>query len=359
MKLALLKQKVQLCFIHSGLLILVVNLFLASTSPVQAVDTRIAFMSTRSGNGEIYLMNPDGKRIRRLTKHLEYDSAPAWSPDGQKIAFSSFRDQHRFKGRGPILAEIYVMNPDGTNPINLTQAPERADLFSSWSPDGKQIAFGSIIMKGPIWDIWVMGADGEDQRNLTNHGAKDRRPDWSPDRMRIAFESNREGGWEFDFWGNMDVYVMNADGTNPINLTNHPALDGYPDWSPDGMQIAFESNRDGDDNWEIYVMNADGTNPINLTNHPAEDRHPAWSPDGKRIAFESNRDGNWERNRNDNWEVFVMNPDGANPINLTNDNRAWDGRPTWEPVPNLSVSPKRRLATLWGKVKRTNTYGIR
>ena len=307
-------------------------------------------MSTRNaGNGEIFLMNPDGKRVRQLTRHLQYDSAPTWSPDGQKITFASFRDLH--KPKGIILAEIYVMNPDGTNPINLTQSPERADLFSSWSPDGKQIVFGSI--KGFVSDVWVMDANGANQRNLTNHDALDRRPDWSPDGMRIAFESNREGGWEFDFWGNMDVYVMNADGTNSINLTNHPALDGYPDWSPDGMRIAFHSNRDGDDNWEIYVMNADGTNPINLTNHPAEDWRPSWSPDGKRIAFESNRDGDWVRDRHDNWEVYVMNADGTNPINLTNNNHVSDGRPAWEPAPNLSVAPKERLASLWGKVKRT------
>ena len=124
------------------------------------------------------------------------------------------------------------------------------------------------------------------------------------------------------------------------------------------MQIAFQSNRDGDDNWEIYVMNADGTNPINLTNHLAEDTQPDWSPDGLQIVFSSNRDGDWEKDRNDNWEVYVMNADGTNPINLTN-NRAWDSSPAWEPAPNLSVTPQGKLATLWGKVKRSNPYGVK
>ena len=349
MECTLLKRQIQAYSLHNGFLALAVCLFLASTSLVQAADARIAFMSTRnSDNGEIFLMNPDGKRVRQLTRHLEYDSAPAWSPDGQKITFASFRDLH--KPKGIIFAEIYVMNADGSNPINLTQSPERADFRSSWSPDGKQIAFTSDEGfkqqgDGSRRNIWVMDADGANPRNLTNHGAKDRMPDWSPDGMQIAFESNRDGGWEFDFWkAPSDIYIMILDGANLINLTNHPAADGSPAWSPDGMQIAFESNRDGDNNWEIYVMNADGTNPINLTNHPAEDTRPDWSPDGMRITFSSNRDGNWE--------VYVMNADGANPINLTNHPK-WDSQPAWEPVPTLSVSAKGKLATLWGKVKRS------
>ena len=142
MKLARLKRRIHTCYLHKRLFTLVASLCLTSTSLVQAADARIAFMSTRnSDNGEIFLMNPDGKRVRQLTRHLQYDSAPAWSPDGQKITFASFRDLH--KPKGIIFSEIYVMNADGTNPINLTQSPERADFKSSWSPDGKQIAFTS------------------------------------------------------------------------------------------------------------------------------------------------------------------------------------------------------------------------
>ncbi len=354
MKFALFKQKIQAYSLHSGFLVSVMYLSLVSAGWVQAADTRIAFMSTRSGNGEIYLMNPDGKRVRRLTRHPQYDSVPAWSPDGQKITFVSFRDLH--KPRGIIFGEIYLMNADGTNFINLTQSPERADFISSWSPDGKQIAFTSD--ESFKRNIWVMDADGGNPRNLTNHHAIDRSPDWSPDGQQIAFQSDRNRAWEFEnnVQGNWEIYVMNTDGANPINLTNHLAWDSGPAWSPDGRQIAFTSDRDG--NREIYVMNTDGTNLINLTNHPARDSGPDWSPDGLRIAFSSNRDGDWEKKPNDNWEIYVMNADGANPINLTQ-HPAWDSSPSWEPVPTLSVSPKRRLATLWGKVKHTNTYRVK
>ena len=329
MKFALLKQNLQSCHLYSGFLALVVNLFLTSTSLAQNADTSIAFTSTRSGNSEIYRMSADGKRVRRLTKHPKYDGGAAWSPDGQQITFISFRDQNRIQNPGIVLGEIYLINANGTDPINLTQSIEKPDLVSSWSPDGKQIAFGSseLFVQDDLFrsDIWVMDVDGGNSRNLTKHGAQDMAPDWSPDGNQIAFSSDRDGNWE--------IYVMNADGTNPTNLTKHPAKDSRPAWSPDAELIAFSSHRDkkdeADKNVEIYMMNPDGTNPINLTNHPAMDSRPSWSPDGKRIAFQSNRD--------ENWEVYVMNADGANPINLTN-HPAWDGGPSWGPAPTLNVS---------------------
>ena len=152
------------------------------------------------------------------------------------------------------------------------------------------------------------------------------------ENMKIAFESERDG--------NKEIYVMDADGKNLVNLTNHPARDTSPSWSPDGQKITFVSNRDG--NGEIYVMDADGKNPINLTNHPARDWAPSWSPDGKKIAFMSLRDGNKE--------IYVMDADGKNPINLTN-HAADDWHPSWFPLSKSAVSFRGRFLTLWGKVK--------
>ena len=131
-----------------------------------------------------------------------------------------------------------------------------------WSPDGKRILFLCMsTVRGPS-DLCVMNVDGTDQRRLTSDGSSVHGV-WSPDGFEIAYESDR------------DICVMNAHGSNKKQLTTHPGYDGQPTWSPDGTKIAFVSDRDGND--EIYVMNADGTNKINVSNNPGRDFSPVWA----------------------------------------------------------------------------------
>ena len=191
---------------------------------------------------------------------------------------------------------------------NLTQNASD-DWAPVWSPDGQRLAFASS--RDGNTEVYVMDADGTNPTNLTQNADTDGwNLVWSPDGQRLAFTSERDG--------NTEVYVMDADGTDPTNLTQSAGDDWAPVWSPDGQHIAFTSSRDG--NTEVYVMDADGTDPTNLTQSAGDDWAPVWSPDGQRLAFLSNRDGNAE--------VYVMAADGSDLTNLTQD-AGIDGNPVW------------------------------
>ena len=146
-------------------------------------------------------------------------------------------------------------------------------LWLKLTRDGQVIAFTSE--RDGNSEIYVMNADGSNPQRLTDDPAYDAWPTWSPDGSQIAFMSDRSG--------NPDIYVMDADGSNVRQLTDHPANDIWPEWSPDGRRIAFPSRRDG--NFEIYVINADGTDLQRLTNTPGHEDFPTWSPDGTQIVF--------------------------------------------------------------------------
>ena len=253
---------------------------------------RVAFTSRRpvenihpaGGTDEVYVMDaddrdgfPEGDNLTRLTgdaEGMQHNFQAAFSADGKKVVFVG-----AWNGTGT--NEIYTMDfvdAVGASPAHLLPESVRQltytgliERYPAFSPDGRKIAFTRLDGKD---DIWVMNADGTGQSNLTNNAATDTFANFSPDGTKIVFSSDR-GSTKSEIW------IMNADGSNPVRLTNNDVIDESPVFSPDGMKIAFTSTRDGNttnetNNKEIWVIEADGSNPVRLTNNSVEDSKPDW-----------------------------------------------------------------------------------
>ena len=179
-------------------------------------------------------------------------------------------------------AEIYVMNVDGSHQTRMTQNDKR-DFDPVWSPDGKMIAFSTEYFGN--YKIFVMNADGSDLKCLTDEFGSEMGPVWSPDGTKIAYTDGLGGFVEWKAAKNdqLEVFVMNPDGSNKRNLTQNKSSDYDPAWSQDGSKIAFVSDRYG--SADIYMMDADGGNPVNVTKSGGDDFNPSWSPDGTQIAY--------------------------------------------------------------------------
>ena len=185
--------------------------------------SRIAFVRDVGGpfTLEIAIMNADGSNPVNISNNPDFVHRPAWSPDGSRIAFGTDRD-FETSGFTEDAFEIYIVRTDGTDARNITNEDVAEDNFPAWSPNGSRIAFHTN--RTTNYDIFLMNPDGSALVNLTQHPAGDFLPAWSPNGSRIAFESNRDG--------NSEVYVMNADGSGVVRLTNHPGLDSFVAWRP-------------------------------------------------------------------------------------------------------------------------------
>jgi Tol biopolymer transport system component len=205
----------------------------------------------------------------------------------------------------------------------LSGPPGKRNDYPTWSPDGNRILFQSD--RNGNNDIYLMDADGSHITQLTKdlfasiyllQSASDEEPDWSPDGSHIAFTSGRDN--TMMNYVDTNIYVMDADGSNVKQLTGVGHEDAGPDWSPNGKQIAYvskdtftsEGNLIENPTWNIYLINVDGSNEIQLTNDSANELEVAWSPDGAHIAFIS------DRNDHD-FDIYVMNADGSNIVRLT------------------------------------------
>ncbi len=288
----------------------------------------VAFDSRREGTDTaIYVLDAACLRSAcddRLAGRLDTGGSaesPAWSPDGRRIAFVSARTGNR---------DVFIMDADGSNLFNLTAGlTGGADDFQpAWSPDGAVIAFVSEA-GGAAPDIYVVNADGADLRRLTSPPAADDSPAWSPAGDRLAFSSARDGDralYEVEV-----ACLALAEGCDRYvrRLTAESA--GSPAWSPDGRRIAFRAGGDGD----IYVLDADGGAVYRVTDHPAADDWPAWSPDGRWLMFQSERGGNWDLQAVETTcldSVDTAQACESGLIRLTT-GAAPDQHPSWAPPP--------------------------
>ncbi|HEX8145931.1 MAG TPA: DUF4394 domain-containing protein [Pyrinomonadaceae bacterium] len=257
----------------------------ADEDHTQTPRGRVAYAADLEDNFEIYVANPEGGAITKVTDDPAEDTDPSWSGDGNRLAFVSDRDGNQ---------EIYLVGSAGGLETRLT-TNAAADLDPAFSPDGSKIAFTSE--RDGNQNVYVMHADGTNVVRLTDAAGADFRPAWSPDGSKLAFTSDRDGDDE--------IYLMNADGSGQTNLSNNAADDLNPDWS--SGRITFQSTRDGDD--EIYSMDVVGLGQTRLTTSASFDGRPARSFDGSRVYFVSNRDGNLE--------LYLMNSDGSGLQRLT------------------------------------------
>jgi Tol biopolymer transport system component len=250
---------------------------------------------------DIYAIDADGSDPRAVISHPGLDGAPAWSPDGERVAFGSVRDGN---------PEIYVAGIDGDDVQRLTDDPAD-DLAARWSPDGESLVFAS--RRDGDLDIYSMRADGSDVVRFTDEAIDEELPMFSPDGQRVAFNtmSSEQDG---------DIVLVDADGTDRTVLDD-PGDDWAATWSPDGDSIAFVRGRGG-----IWVMAADGSQVRQVSPDGVPDRWPSWGPDD-RIAFVLDND------------LWTMASDGTDRRQITATPEQ-EFVPAWSPDGDSLIFPR-------------------
>lgn len=297
-----------------AVLLLLSTGILSSNAQVD-IDLRIAFVSNRAGNEDIWIMSQEGDADLRanLTNNPARDWSPAWSADGSQIVFNSDRDDRD---------TLYIMDADGRNVRALFAGETFNDYDAQWSPDNSRLVFVSD-RSGIGRDIYTVNPDGTDLQAVTTTGTIKGDPAWSPDGQDIVF-------WERRTNGNILLFRLNLETNNIIRLSTDGPADGSPTWSPIDDYIYFDTNRENNI-WTVYRIEPNGNSPERMSPEGVNSGRTAISPDGSQLAYVTDQD--------ESDEIYVINttPDGLEPRRLT-DNAYSDHSPAWQPmIPELEV----------------------
>lgn len=249
--------------------------------------SKIVFISNRDGNDELYMMDYDGHNQTRVTFNKKQDYMPAWSADGKKIAYTSYRNNR---------AGLYILNPFEGEIIEVVS--KGTNFAPTFSPDGKKLAFCSTLEEGNP-EIYVATSEGKKIKRLTFNKAIDTAPSWSPTSREIAFTSDRGG--------TPQIYIMDAEGSNVRRISFGGSYHDAPAWSPAGGRIAYVSRVD--QIFDIYALNLRTEQVVKLTESNARNETPSWSPDGRHLVFSSNITGTIQ--------LYTIDYDGFNLRRLT------------------------------------------
>jgi TolB protein len=268
------------------------------------LGSKIYFISDRTGHKEVWSMEPDGSNQTQITGFKSLSIEPTISPDGTKIAFTSYAQGN---------PAIFIFSVDGPRPRRLPFYNQVASMNATpeFTPDGKQLVYASSA--SGTAQLYVANLDGSNLRRISTSRAIEVEPKVNPKNPNeLVFVSGRSGPQQ--------VFRMSMDGTGVERLSNGEGEASNPSWHPDGQAIAFSWTRGfAAGNWNVFIMDVSTRNFLQLTQGAGRNENPSWAPDGRHIAFMSTRDGSPQ--------IYTMLANGTQVQHLTTQGKNWS--PAW------------------------------